>query len=217
MTASGDIVEATENKNQDLLWAIRGAGQFFGMVLELVIRTYPFSLMGNPVGSRQLGTYIFLPHQASDVCRIMKNVITNHDLVSAGHFMIVAAPPDFKHQVLLVAPQCFASAEQTAKAFQPLIDLGPIQHMQTTSTFETHSDHLESMCAKGDFKRFSQMGLESFQPENFLKLIDLHSKLLAECPGAERSGFTVEWHSSKKRPLQGLDTAFGNQDVDLWL
>ena len=30
VTAKGDVVEATEAHHPDLLWAVRGAGQFFG-------------------------------------------------------------------------------------------------------------------------------------------------------------------------------------------
>ena len=175
--------------------------------------------MGNPEGSRQLGTYVFLPHQVRDVCHALGKVIANETLVSSGHLMVLAAPPDFKQQVVLVSPQCFASEEQVTKAFQPLVELNPLQHMLETSTFVTHSDSLDWVCAKGDFKRFNEIGLESFNAENFIKLVDLHDKLLKECPGAERSAFTFEWHSSPQRPLAHgtTDTAFGNQDVDLWL
>ena len=172
--------------------------------------------MGNPEGSRQLGTYVFLPHQVSDVCCALEKVITNEHLVSSGHLMITAAPPDFKQQVLVVEAQCFASEERMAEAFQSLVELRPPQHSQETSNFLTHSDKLDWVCAKGDFKRFNHIGLESFHAENYIKLVNLHSKLFKECPGAERSGYTFEWHSRFRRPL-AIDTAFGNQDVDLWL
>ena len=208
-------MEATESTNQELLCAIRGAGQFFGVVIEIVIRTYPLSGIGNPDGSRQLGTYVFLPHQSADVCCIMEKIIADQEHVSAGHFMIVCSPYNGQ-QVLLVAPQFFGSPEQAATVYQPLVDLGPVMHTLTTSTFQRHSDHLEWMCAKGDFKIVNQIGLDRFRPENFTKLIDLHSKLLSTCPGSERSGFTFEWHSPSqdtKKP----DTSFGNQEVRFWL
>lgn len=215
ITADSDVVEATELHNPELLWAIRGAGQFFGLVIELVIRTYPLSVIGNPLGLRQLGTYVFLPQQVSDVCRVMRKIMMDSENISAGHFMIVAAPPHLR-QAVMVAPQFFGSPEQAAKAFQPLVDLGPLQQMQTTSNFETHSDHLDMMCAKGDFKRFTQTGLEGFRPDNFMKLIDIHDKLLSTCPGSERSSFTFEWHSPCQQRRE-LDTSFGNRGVDFWL
>ena len=215
ITASGEVVDVTENDNQELLWAIRGAGQFFGIVIELVLRTYPLSVIGNPSGSRQLATFVFLPQQASDVCRVMSDIMVDQEHISAGHFMITAAPPHLR-QALIVAPQFFGSPDEAAKVFQPLVDLGPLQHMQQTSNFETHSDHLSMMCAKGDYKLFSQTGLDGFRPENFMKLIDLHDRLLSTCPGSERSAFTLEWHSSSPR-VREFNTSFGCQDVDFWL
>ena len=215
ITANGKVVEASDTSYRDLMWAIRGAGQFFGVVLELTVKTYPFSLLGNSEGSRQLGTYIFLPHQVADVCRGMGDIVTDPSHISAGQIMIAAAPPDLKTQVLLVTRQSMGASEQSMKAFQPLIELGPIKTIQTTSNFETHSDHLDWTCAHGDFKRYSQMGLEEFQSANFIKLVDLHSRLMTECPGAEKSAMTFQWHS--KRQKSGVvDTAFGNQNVSLW-
>lgn len=90
ITATGEVVEANNTDNCDLLWAIRGAGQFFGVVIELVIRTYPLTVVGNAEGSRQLGTFIFLPQQAADVCRVMKKITTDSEHASAGHIMIIS-------------------------------------------------------------------------------------------------------------------------------
>jgi len=204
-----------EATNADLLWAIRGAGQYFGIVAELGIKTHPLSMIGNDDGSRSLGTFIFPTQRAEDVCRAMSKIMTDPDLVTAGHFMIVNPPPAFQ-QCLMVAPQYLGSTENAAAAFKPLTDLGPMMAMSNPVTFENHSDHISMMCAKGDFKRFSQIGIKEFKTENFMKLIDIHKRLLEKFPDAGRSGITVEWHSPSKKPA-AADTAFGNHDVDLWL
>lgn len=214
--ANGQVYTASDKAYRNLMWAIRGAGQFLGVVLELTVKTYPNSLLGNPDGSRQLGTYMFLPHQITDVCRVMSKIIADTSHVSAGQIMITAAPPDLKQQIILVTTQTFGSEKQASTAFQSLVELGPKKVMQTTSDFEHHSDHLDWTCAHGDFKRYSQIGLEKFQPANFIKLVDLHSKLLAECPGAGKSAMTFQWHSQRQKPAAVIETAFGNQDVNLW-
>ena len=43
ITANGEIVRVSEEENPDLFYAIRGAGQYFGLVLSLTIRTFPVS------------------------------------------------------------------------------------------------------------------------------------------------------------------------------
>ena len=45
--ANGSIVEASHNKNQDLFWALRGAGHNFGIVLEATYQVYPQMNEGN--------------------------------------------------------------------------------------------------------------------------------------------------------------------------
>ncbi|RYP14179.1 hypothetical protein DL765_006540 [Monosporascus sp. GIB2] len=41
LLANGTIVEASDDKNQDLFWALRGAGHNFGIVLEATYQVYP--------------------------------------------------------------------------------------------------------------------------------------------------------------------------------
>ena len=130
--------------------------------------------------------------------------------------MVTCAPPDFRHQVLMVAPQFFGSQEEAAKAYEPLLKLDPVRHMSVASTFEKHSDHLDMVCAKGDFKRFRQIGLGDFHFENFLKVVDLHHQPLSSCPGSERFGYTLERHSPSKR-TDNLNMALGIPHLNYWL
>ncbi|KAI1873804.1 uncharacterized protein JN550_003073 [Neoarthrinium moseri] len=150
------------------------------------------------------------------VSAAVQQIAENKDHVNAGHVMIVQAPPDLKQQVLFVAPQVFCSAAEAARLFQPLKDIGPIQEALVPSTFETHSDHLDWVGVKGEFKRFSQIGLKGWDTDNFKLLARLHSELVADCADAARSGYSVEWHSPCKSP-RALNTSFGLEDVDYWL
>ncbi|KAI4243011.1 MAG: hypothetical protein L6R40_003702 [Gallowayella cf. fulva] len=91
VVASGDVVVASPTENSDLLWPIRGAGQFFGLVTELVLHTHDHRLMG-PNGIRQLGTILFPTERASEVCGVLKDVVSRNDHASAGHFMAMNDP-----------------------------------------------------------------------------------------------------------------------------
>jgi len=121
-------------------------------------------------------------------------------------------------RVLMVAPLYFGTGPELQATSKPLIDMGPLQHNHQASTFDKHSDHLGWMCPKRDFKRFSQTGLRSINPENFGKLVELHQELLETVPGTERSVFTIEWHTQtlSKGPRE-TETAFGLKDIDVWL
>ncbi|KAL8956225.1 MAG: hypothetical protein Q9193_006191, partial [Seirophora villosa] len=215
VVANGNVILASETENSDLLWAIRGAGQFFGIVTELLLRTYSPALMG-PGGVRQLGTLFYPTERASEVCSALSSIVSALDHASSGHFMVMNDPS--KGRILMVAPQYFGTEPEVQKTFKPLTDLDPLEHDYFPSTFDKHSDHLSWMCSTGDFKRFSQTGLKSINPDNFRKLVDLHQELVETVPGAERSVFTIEWHT--KTPSSGAretQTSFGLKDVDTWL
>ncbi|RYP49056.1 hypothetical protein DL768_005146 [Monosporascus sp. mg162] len=178
VNSKGELMEVSESRNPEVVWGLRGAGQFLGLATEITIETYPYSLLGNDDGARMCGTYVFLPQLVDAVCAALEAIMSNKSYVSAVHFMIVQAPPDLKQQALLTAPQVFCSAEEAAKLFQPLVDVGPLQEVLMPSTFDKHSDHLEWICAKGNFKRFSQAGLAGWSTEKFMRLIELHAELV---------------------------------------
>ena len=214
--ANGEILTASETINPDMLWAIRGAGQLFGVVTQLLIRTYDASLIG-PDGVRQIGTVFFPTDRAKDVCEVLKYIVEKQDHASSGHFMVMVDPSS-QERVLMVAPQYFGSGPELQATFRPLIDLQPLKHSHQPSTFENHSDHLGWMCVEGDFKRFSQTGLETINPRNFETLVGLHEELLQTIPGTEKSVFTIEWHTSKQNcQARETDTSFGLKNVDIWL
>ncbi|KAI0122731.1 FAD-binding domain-containing protein [Daldinia grandis] len=216
INSNGELVEVSERQDPELLWGIRGAGQFFGLVTELTIRTKPYSLLGNEDGQRMCGTYIFPMQSFDPVCAALEAIMESTEYISAGHIMIVQSPPDLKQQVLLVAPQAFCSATEAAKLFQPLVDVGPVQQMLAPSTFDKHSDHLDWVCAEGDFKLFSQTGLAGWSTGNFKRLAELHSELVENCTDAARSGYTIEWHTPC-RAKRELESSFGNENVEYWL
>lgn len=209
------MVIASETQNHDLLWALRGAGQFFGIVIEITLRTYDLSLIG-PGGARQIGVVYFPVSRAAEVCSKLAEVVSGPGHPSAGHFMVMKDPE--RGHVVMVAPQYFGTGPELQATFKPIIDLRPDFHQHMDSTFDKHSDHLGWMCPKGEFKRFSQTGLSSINSENFERLVDLHKELLDTCPGTERSVFTLEWHT--KTPTKGARetaTSFGLKDIDIWL
>lgn len=220
ITAKGDLIEVSETQEPDLFWAIRGAGQFFGLVTELVVRTYPYADMRTDGQSTRIcGTFIFPAQLVGAVLAALQPIVESKDVISAGHLVVAMAPPDMQHQVLLVAPEIFAaSADEAAKILKPLADLQPIMQMQTPSTFDTHSDHLDYLCAKGDYKRAYQVGLEKgwWSQEKLNTLIALHGELVASCPDAVMSAFSVQWNSPRLAKSPG-NTAFGMEDVDNWL
>lgn len=209
-------MEVSKSRSLELLWGLRGAGQFLGLVTELSIWTYPYSLWGNEQGEHMYGTYVFLPQQLDAVCTALRGIMENSTHISAGHLTIAQAPPDLKQQVLVVTPQIFCSADEAAKLLQPLVVIGPVQQTFVPSSFDRQCDHLNWICAKGDFKRASQTGLDGWNVKNIKTLVEIHGELVAECPDAARSGFTVKWLTPCMRERE-LKSSFGLENINYWL
>lgn len=215
VTAEGELVEVSETENPELFWGIRGAGQFFGLVTQITIKTLPYAALGNDQGQRMVGAYAFTPDKLDAVCAAILPVMEGEEHPAAGYFSVCLAPPDFRTQVIMAIIEVFASAEEAAEILRPLVDLGPVTQRLVPSTFDKHSDAFDSLSAKGGFKRFSQIGMTGFRVEEFRELVQLHSELVSACPDAARSAFTVEWYTRCTEPRP--DTAFGNEGVHYWL
>lgn len=172
--------------------------------------------MGSADGQCTTGTFVFSVDKLDAVAAVLAALMKKgREFVSAGRISVVQASPDFRRQVLLVAPQVFVDVGHAVEIFQPLVDLGPIMEMVAPSAFDKHGDHMDSLCAKGGFKRFTQNGMTGFSVDNFRRLVELHGELVSTCPDAARSEFSVEWYTPCKE--EHIDTAFGMGEVEMWL
>lgn len=217
ITPEGNLKEINANREPDLFWAVKGAGQFFGVVIEITLGTYPLSIFGTPEGKHWFGTYLYPIERAEVVCKALEPIMLDSKNITIGHLMVMAPPPDLK-PLIGVTPHFIGDPLQAPAAFKSLMDLEPVFFKAETPSFPNLSDHLEFSCAKGDFKRFSLAGLTGFEADKFMKVIDIYLELLKTCPDAGASGYFIEWHSpASKIPLPQHDSAFSHYDVYIWL
>ena len=125
VTASGEVVTASPDQNQDLFWAIRGGGGNFGVVTE-----FEFEL--HPVGPLITGGMLLWPRsQAAEVIRFYRDFIAAAPNAVGGGVALLTAPPEpFVPEELRGAPAvgvvyCYVgSIEDGAQAAQPLREFG---------------------------------------------------------------------------------------------
>ncbi|MFN8378224.1 MAG: FAD-binding oxidoreductase [Anaerolineae bacterium] len=128
VTASGDILRASELENRDLLWGLRGGGGNFGVVTA-------FEYQLHPVGPDIMMVFAF--HRA-DSAEEMKRALRHYrdfcDSASDEVSTIMAfgqVPPDehfpealHRRPFTLMAGLYVGSVEEGRKALQPLLDFG---------------------------------------------------------------------------------------------
>jgi FAD/FMN-containing dehydrogenase len=90
VTASGQVVTASDDQNPELFWALRGGGGNFGVVTE-------FTLKLHPVGPILFaGMLIFPPQMAGDLVRFWRDYMLDApDEVGSALAFITAPPADF--------------------------------------------------------------------------------------------------------------------------
>lgn len=96
VTATRGLVTASDAENQDLLWAIKGAGQFFGVVVELRMRIWPLTTFGRPDGKMQQWTFMYTLDQLHTVLQACTAVAHTKSKSINGSIVIIAPPPHFK-------------------------------------------------------------------------------------------------------------------------
>ncbi|RAH50028.1 FAD-binding oxidoreductase [Aspergillus brunneoviolaceus CBS 621.78] len=189
-TDGGTLVEVTEIENPDLLWALRGAGQFFGLVTQLTVRAHPLSLLRKQAGLIWVGAFVFPLDRAAEVARVMKPLMADGQHATAGLMMIIAPPPARVPSL-------------------PLMVTGgelPIQNA---------SDAREILCAKGDLKQFGVVGLHEFNVDAFAKTTAVWKRMVDECPDAINTAFNFQWDA---RPVKApdVDSAQSLHDIRYW-
>ncbi|KAF2691437.1 FAD-binding domain-containing protein [Lentithecium fluviatile CBS 122367] len=127
--ASGSQVVASSTENTDLFWALRGAGQNFGVVTSFTFRAFP---QPNPVYA---GPLIFTPDKLPQIVAYANKFHTQTD----GNQALLwgfSAPPPANTPVVLTALFHNGSEEEGKEFFADLIALGPVANMAAPIPYE---------------------------------------------------------------------------------
>jgi FAD/FMN-containing dehydrogenase len=87
VTASGDLVTASENEHPELFWALHGGGGNFGVATSLTLRAYPL-----PTASAAM--LFWLPEDAEQAIRTYRDVIESAGDETSGGAIYITAPPE---------------------------------------------------------------------------------------------------------------------------
>jgi hypothetical protein len=129
--ASGEVKYASESENAELFWALRGAGQNFGVVTEFVLRAYE-------QGECFMGMIVFAPTEGN-IARLVKAVNELHGVEETadgprtkadGKTMtllgIVKPPPAGGQTMILVLVNCNADESTGRELYKDFIAVGPV-------------------------------------------------------------------------------------------
>ncbi|KAI3612013.1 fad binding domain containing protein [Moniliophthora roreri] len=221
ITATGDLITISDTSHPDLLWALRGAGQFFGLVTSVTLRAYPLSILGTPDATVWTGTIVFPVDRLADVLPVFYPLVADESVPWTGLFIVAAPPPNFQ-TVLLILPVFFGTASQAEAFLEPLKALGPAVFDGKSVPFTRANDGIDPFCVKGGFKKFSGAGMNLKKFEEVInlvpKIVEYHEELRKKAPDAGATAYAIEWncHVPKKR-LEFPESAYAHKDVKVWV
>lgn len=140
ITADGEFVKASEDRNADLFWGVRGAGGNFGIVTEFEFRL-------NPLGPIVLAGPIFWPMQESpNVLRFYRDWITDVPdelttiIVHRKAPPLSIVPPHLHGKPVVMVVCCYAGpVEEGQKVVRPMKEFGsPVLDLCVPKPFVVH-------------------------------------------------------------------------------
>jgi FAD/FMN-containing dehydrogenase len=127
VTASGEVVHASESENPDLFWALRGGGGNFGIVTEFEFQLHAVgpTILGGPL--------LFEYERGGEVLRGYREIMEAADDDLGGCAVIHLAPPApfvppelVGRPVLGIMVAAFADLDRNAELVAPIRALGPL-------------------------------------------------------------------------------------------
>lgn len=130
VTANGEIKHASETENEDLFWALRGAGQNYGVTTEFVLQAYPQREMF-------IGTMLFAP-TAENITKLVAAVNDLHEVKQTptgpkskanGRTMSLLAlakpPPAGGQTMILLVISCNGTESEGRALYENFLAIGP--------------------------------------------------------------------------------------------
>jgi FAD/FMN-containing dehydrogenase len=182
VTADGRINRASKEENQDLLWAVCGAGANFGVVTEIDFQMHP-------VGKVVAGHLKYPIRKARDVLRFLKDyALTIPDEL----FLIAAVLPFPGERMLDIAVMWSGEEKEGERVLEPLRTfMKPFEDSIKSQTYLEQQQAGSDSPSDGDYSSCRRGGhFDQLDPNT----IDVVTDFASSAP-SESSGITMMyWH-----------------------
>ncbi|KAF8850675.1 FAD-binding domain-containing protein [Acephala macrosclerotiorum] len=210
VTATKGLVTCSSSENPDLFWALKGAGQFFGVVTEVTMRIYRLE---HPIMS---WTLVFLPGQVEAVSKVLEGVVDGCDKRSPG-MCAVMAPPGQTEPMLIVSITHFRPESEAEKVMAPLVALNPTQNIKREVFWASITDASDSLSKHGGYNTLVSCGLQRFDGKQFEQSLESWTKMIEEVLGVARTMMMFGWYSNEVlKSIPEGSTAWSHRDCPVW-
>lgn len=177
--ADGSIVTASESENSDLFWAVRGAGQAFGVVVEFTFRAHE---QRNPVYA---GLLVFPPKNLEAFAEAANQIMATTPNENRGFFLGIANPPPAFQPAIVAVLYHNGPKSEAESIFAPLLSLGPIVNTAGVIPYPVLNSMINSTANHGGCKVVKGAAHATpVRPAFFVSLLDDFVAFQKKFPGA---------------------------------
>ena len=202
VTSNGTFLTVTP-KNEDLWWALRGAGPNFGIVTSAVMRSYPVEAEQNQAW---LGPLTFSEDKLEALVQAINNLHLQPKMSIFLYFLTSGAP----NYTAMIEPVVFYYGNETEgkAAFASIYAVGPSFDGTVVATYDHWNDGSAGFCIKGERKPAHGAALTHLIPSTWRSVWNEYKKFIQN-PGAGDSVVLMEAYSLiKARSLPDSSASF---------
>ncbi|RDW73078.1 hypothetical protein BP6252_06985 [Coleophoma cylindrospora] len=208
--ADGKIVTASAAENPDLFWALRGAGQSFGVVTEFVFKAFP---QREKVWS---GVLVFTSDKLEGILDFANKVPDASQNGANGVILGLSAPPPLRGDIgIMVAVFHDGSSETGKEYYKPLLELGPLLNTVSEIPYKKLNSILNQPNQYGGRKTMKGFTFITPLSADFLRgvISDLKT-FLGKHPDAAETVILLEMYDQRKIcSVPHTATAYGNRGM----
>lgn len=204
--ADGRVVNASENENEDLFWALRGAGPSFGIVVEFTFKLHD---QKTDVWAGALG---FPLPKAVEIFRFAGSAIPTGNGRAAMTVLLCNPPPAFK-PIFVVSIFYNGPASSAKDFFKSLYDLGPLFDGTKEIPYHVANGLAKQPPLPGTRRvMYGAIFPTSFDPDSFQDIIDRYVNFITVVPTGATAVIAWEFHDlSRVLAVPDSVTSFPNR------
>ena len=205
VTPTASFVDVSATSNEDLWFALRGAGANYGIVTSATLKSHPVATPDQL--NATLGTLMFAPSKLESLVSTLGNLTMSpkmsFELIMAANGANTTSSP-----LIIVNIFYYGTPQQGRTAFGPVYALGPLSNQLATTSYTHWNDGADAACIKGGRKPNFATGLGKLDPSTWREVYHQLSQLVQN-RGAENSSVTLlAFPTAVTRSLAGDDASY---------
>ncbi|KFY79959.1 hypothetical protein V499_01108 [Pseudogymnoascus sp. VKM F-103] len=219
VTATGALLTISATENPELLYALRGAGSYFGLVTSLTFRASPLSVLNSPDGTIWKTAAFFPATRIGEVVQTLAPIAADPNLNVAGAMRVLKDPMGSGNTIVLCSLVYLGSSEDANAHFAAIKALGPIVWGEKRVSYANINDDFDRFCVTGGYKNHAVIGTPRLQsdPKVWEREVQAYDAMIEKCGAqAAQSMVSFQW-VGKAEEGRFPESAFGHRGVKSWI